>query len=358
MKKVLLTALSSLAFIGCSSDQQFYGVPPKNQVGELSINGRACDPNFDSWVEGAVVYTHLLERSGRIYKTIESISDEDGYWSLEDLPPEDTYTIYVQHGTTLLSKFEVDLEVESITLDDPACSPPDEFKAAVVTGDYDKFGKVLKQLGIENYDIINGKTGSSLVQFLSSEVALRQYSVIFFPGGHLEEDIIYDTDGSDEDGVVPTVLDALRDFVESGGVIYASDWSYDVVEGAWPDAFTFVGDDSLPDDAQIGTEAEVNASIEFAPMSALLGYSSVDISFDLDGWPVMESVGPDSYVYLEADVPYRMGLETYEIKDAPIMAGFDYGEGKVVYSSWRQYSNLSGNAKEVIKTTIQLTTNP
>jgi hypothetical protein len=350
--------LAACSFLACSNDQGFQTVTPKNQVGELTITGRACDAQFDTWVEGANVYTHLIDYTGRIYKTIESISDDQGYWSLSDLAPEEEYTIYVQHGTTLLSSFNVYLGVESITLEDPACSPPDDFKAAVVTGDYDKFGKVLTQLGIENYDVINGKTGNSLVQFLSSEVALRQYSVIFFPGGHLEEDIIYDTDGSDIDGVVPTVLQSLSNYVDAGGVIYASDWSYDVVERVWPDAIDFYGDDTIPDAAQVGIEAEVNASIEDNTMSTALGFDSVDVSFDLDSWPVMESIGGDSYVYLQADAPYRVGMETNEIDDAPIMVGFEFGEGKVVYSSWRQYSNLTGDAKDVIDAAIKLTTNP
>ena len=357
MKRLTVSLVLSLTMMGCSSENNFQSVTDKNKVGDLEITGRACDAAFDTWVEGANVYTHLIDYSGRIYKTVETVSDADGYWSLSGLPPEDEYTIYVQHGTALLSSFTVPLGVDSITLEDPACSPPDDFKAAVVTGDYDKFGKVLKQLGIENYDVINGKTGSSLVQFLSSEVALRQYSVIFFPGGHLEEDIIYDTDGSDDEGVVPQVLTSLRNYVEAGGVIYASDWSYDVIERGWPDAVDFLGDDSIPDDAQLGIEAEVTASIEDSTLRSSLTLDSVDISFDLDSWPVMESIGDDAYVYLTADVPYRIGMETYEISDAPIMIGADYGEGKIVYSSWRQHSNLAGDAKDLIDATISLTTN-
>lgn len=355
-----IALLLTLGALGgaCSSDQEFHGDPKQVQEGDLNINGRACDANFNTWVEGAVIYTHLIDSKGNLYKTIETISDVDGFWSLKDLPGETDYTIYVQHGATLLSKFDVYLASKTLDLEDPACSPPDSFKAAVVTGDYDKFGKVLKQIGIENYDVINGKTGSSLVQFLSSEVALRQYSVIFFPGGHLEEDVIYDTDGSDIDGVVPVVLDSLKNYVDAGGVIYASDWSYDVVEKAWPDAIEFFGDDSIPDDAQVGEEADVMAKIEHEGVSTSLGFSSVEIAFDLDTWPVIESVSSDSYVYMTADIPYRIGMETNQIDDAPIMAGFEYGKGRVVYSSWRQYSNLSGDAKDVIKKTIQLTTNP
>jgi len=346
-----------LCAAGCSSENNFQSVNEKNKVGDLAISGRACDAGFDTWVDGANVYTHLIDYSGRIYKTVETMSDTDGYWSLSGLPPEDEYTVYVQHGTTLLSSFTVTLGIDSITLDDPACSPPDDFKAAVVTGDYDKFGKVLKQLGIDEYDIINGKTGSSLVQFLSSEVALRQYSVIFFPGGHLEEDIIYDTDGSDEEGIVPQVLDSLRNYVDAGGVIYASDWSYDVIERGWPEAVDFLGDDTIPDDAQLGIEAEVTASIEDSNLQTALIMEEIDISFDLDSWPVMEDIGEDSYVYLSADIPYREGMETFEISNAPIMIGADYGEGKIVYSSWRQHSNLTGDAKELIDATIKMTTN-
>jgi hypothetical protein len=352
--RYLLSFTLLLALSGCENDQGFVEHPPSNNVGDLSVSGRACDPGFDVWVEGAIVYTHLIDEKGRLYKTLEATTDEQGYWTLTGLLPQTDYTIYVQFGTTLISTFDVFVEVEDLTLTDPACSPPDDFRAAVITGDYDKFGKVLKQLGVENYDVINGKTGSSLEQFLSSEVALSQYSVVFFPGGHREEDIVYDSDGTDIDGVVPLVKDSLRNYVNNGGVIYASDWSYDMIEQVWPEYIEFFGDDALPDDAQVGSEATVIADITNGSVETTLGFSDVEISFDLDTYPIIESVSGDTLIYMEADVPYRIGMETYEVRNSPIMVGFAYGEGIVLYSTWRQYSNMEGDALEVIRMMVNL----
>ncbi len=50
----------------------------------------------------------------------------------------------------------------------------------------------------------------------------------------------------------------------------------------------------------------------------------------------MVSVDDDVQVYIEADAPLLNGNPSSTITDAPMIVGFDHGEGRVVYSSFHQ----------------------
>lgn len=345
MNRILLTAL---LVAGCS-EYEVSKIPDATRLGELTLTGRICDPIRGTWLEGATVYTHLFDKDDKLFGTSTYITDDDGYYTLDRLASGYTYTIYVQYGNELIEKFEVTMPEENLTLDEPNCSALSLSNVAVITGDYDDYSTLLPSVGIDSYDVINGLTGETLVQFLSNEDKLLDYDAIFFPGGHLEEDVIYDTDGSDTSYKHLEVQDALRSYVKAGGVVYASDWSYDVVENIWPDAIDFLGDDTIPDAAQMGDEASLLASVADSSLESAVGSSQVAITFDLIEWPVMEGVGSGTTVLLRGTVPYRVGFETYTLTDVPILVEFEDGDGRVVFSSWRQSSNATGDALEVIR---------
>jgi hypothetical protein len=345
---IALLALGSLATTGCS-DQEFHSVAAPPQMGELTLQGRVCDPVRKTWLPDATVYTNLFDSDGHLFGTTQSITDEEGRWLLDRLAPELTYKIYVQYGTEVLEIFEVTMESDDMVLPEPNCAASSTSKVAVITGDYDHFDELLPQVGIESFELINGKTGDELVQFLSNLDGLMGYDAIFFPGGHLEEDVVYDVDGTDTEYKHLEVQDALRGYVQAGGVIIASDWSYDVVERIWPNHVDFLGDALVPDTAQDGVEASVLSSVSSSDLESSIGTNQVPISFDLDQWPVMEGVGADTEVLMTATVPYRVGQETFTLSGVPILVGFDDGDGKVFFSSWRQSTNNENDALSVIR---------
>ncbi len=51
----------------------------------------------------------------------------------------------------------------------------------------------------------------------------------------------------------PTVVDNVKEFVDRAGLVWLSDWSYDLIEAAFPDEIDFYGDDDILDSAQVGT---------------------------------------------------------------------------------------------------------
>lgn len=344
-----MRALLFLLAAACS-EHGFSEVKDYGGIYESTIAGRVCDPARNVWLEGAVVYTHIVTPEGNLVGTVETVTNENGSYLLDELRGDTTYTVYVQHGSAVIDMFDVTIEgTEDVVLPDPACRNDGVSSVAVVTGDFDAFGDVLTQLGFAGYDEINGQTGAELAQFLSQESNLENYDAIFFAGGHLEEDVLYDLDGDDVDGQVPAVLAALRGYVGAGGVIVASDWSYDVVERAWPEKVDFLGDDDEPDAAQLGTPTSIDASVTQAALQEHLGQDTVNTHFDLDAWPIMESAASDVVVYEMADVPWAFGMNEDQTRNAPLYVSFEEGDGQVVYTSWRLSANMDGKAREVIQ---------
>lgn len=326
--------------LGCTSDNSFHSVPDAEAPGGNTITGRVCDPELLTWKEGAIVYTHLSDETGFIYDTRTTESNEDGYWTLEELPGDRDYEIWVQVDNAIVDSFLVHLdEGDDLLLDEPNCFQDLELDVAVVSGDYDDFGALLEQIGIVDYDLVNGQTGEEILQFLQNAQTLSTYDVIFFNGGHLEEDVFYDIDGTDVDGVVPEVRANLEAFAQAGGMLYASDWSYDVIESIWPDKIDFLGDDAVPDDAQRGEVGTIKATVADDGMKGVLGADKVDVLYDLAVWPPVESTGQGVTTYMTGKATWRDGDDLSELSGSPLLMSFKVGQGLVVYSTYRNESN-------------------
>lgn len=341
--------LALLCLSGCSENGLSI-VKDYGGIYESTLSGRVCDVDSGRWLEGAVVYTHILNDAGALIDTRETLTDADGGWTLEELRGDQSYTVYVQYGNEIVDMFDVELaDNDSLEVPTPACDA-ELGRVAVITGDYDDWATTLTEVGISNYDLINGLSGEDLGQFLSDGDNLAEFGAIFFAGGHVEEDVIYDTDGSDTAGVVPAVQAAIQAFVEAGGVAYVSDWSYDVLELCWPDKVNFLGEDASPDAAQLGEPDEIRAAIVHAPLADAIGHENANVVFDLDTWPVVTAVAEGVRVYEQANqVPYREGVEQATQADSPLLLSFEPGEGRVVFSSWRMAANLDGSGPGVLR---------
>lgn len=344
----LLTA-AALA-TACKNDNSLAAVVPEADGDLVTVEGRVCDPERGTWLEGATVYMHLFTEDGVHYDTKLDETDADGMFQLVDIPATGLQPIFVQYGNEVIDQYSVEApEGESyIVLPDPDCGGGSS-AFAVVTGDYDDFAATLQELGYGSFDIVNGQTGDELVQFLSSDTALGSYDAIFFAGGHLEEDVIYDSDGNDTAGSAAAVQQAVRAYVEGGGVVVATDWSYDLVETIWPDQVDFLGEDRFPDDAQRGESGRVNASVTNDGLSAAASASELAIDYDLIEWPLVEDVDPSTTVYLRGDVTWRDGEDTQTLRDKPLMVSFAAGAGTVWFSTFRFGPNVDTTGKAAVR---------
>lgn len=347
---ILSVAAIALATTACKNDNSLAAVVPKPDGDLVTVQGRVCDPDRGTWLEGATAYMHLFTDDGVHYDTKMDETDEGGYFQLVDIPYGDLQPIFVQYGNAVIDQYTVEAPegLTYITLPDPDCGGGDA-AFAVVSGDYDDFAVTLQELGYGSFDVVNGQTGDELVQFLGNAEGLANYDAIFFGGGHLEEDVIYDTNGSDVDGQVAEIQATLRAYVENGGHLVATDWSYDLIEVLWPDRIAFLGDDLVADDAQRGETGTVTAAITNDDLLASAGVTEVNISYDLIEWPLIEDVSPDTNVYLRGTVTFREGQDTQALRDKPLLVGFSVGAGTVWFSTFRFGPNLETSGKSAVR---------
>lgn len=337
-----VTSFAALFLFGCQETNFFIekDEPYIPQAG--SIEGRVCDPSGLTWLSDAEIYTYLRDPDGHVYDSKTVYSDRDGYWLIDDLPQSYYYDIFVQFRSDIIET-HTDIYVtdgERVILEEPDCFDPLEVNVAVVAGDYDDFQLVLSNMGFANYDLVDGLSFVDLRSFLSDPAALEPYDIIFFNGGHVEEDIIYDTDETNTEQV-QQVRDTILSYVQAGGTIYASDWAYDVIETIWPEKVNFVGDDEIPDAAQLGEYDIVQAAVSDSALATFLDKTYVDIEFDLPVWPVVENTAGSVSTHLSANVDYREGTNQFTLAASPILLSFSSGEGKVVFASFRVAKNAT-----------------
>lgn len=337
--RLILLPLLAASLVGCSDTGLVYNKDEPVVVAPGTITGRVCDPSGRTWLSDALAYVNLVDDNGVIYDTRRAYSDLDGNWTLDDLPGEHEYELYVTYGTEVLEQETIYVgDGETIQLEEPDCFDPLALKVAVVTGSYDDFDRVLDDMGFANYELIDGESTDTLIDFLTNFDAMQKYDIIFFNGGMAEEGVIYDT--KDDTNPVPgEVIANLQAYVQAGGSTYWSDWSYDGVERAWPDRIEFVGADEVPDDAQKGEYASVSAAIADASLSEFLDADYTTIEYDLPVWPPIENVSSSVSVHLTGSVPYSDGLSEYTLSGVPLLVSFNDGGGKVVFSTFRVVRN-------------------
>ncbi len=339
-----------LALLGCENDTSLtFKKEDEIIVNPGAIKGRVCDPSGRTWLADAMAYVNLVDEDGVIREVREAYSDADGRWELADLPGDSEYTFFVTYGATELDTQTVWVDSgETVEMPEPDCFDPLSLDVAVVTGDYDDFDVLLDQMGFANYELVDGKDPATLAAFLADPAELSRFDIVFFNGGFTEEDTVYNSE-DEFDATCATAVQNLRDFVTAGGSVYASDWAYDVVELGWPERLDFIGADEIRNDAQLGDYEEVNAAISDTSMSEFLGKQYMSIDYDLPVWPPMEQTARSVSVHLTGSVPYSDGLNDYTLTSVPLLASFNDGDGKVVFSTFRVARNANQDMVNVLQ---------
>ncbi len=344
------SALSLLVLAACSEREFSVTSTPEVVPRDAHIKGRVCDPVTQRWLEGAMVYTNLFDEGGVVYDTSVSLSDSDGRWEFT-VPGERTYDVYVQIGNDVVEQIQVTVsEGETVEVPDPPCFQELDANVAVVTGDWDDLGRVFPTIGITDWTIVNGQTGLEIIDFLTDDANLGEYDALFFDGGHLEAGIFY---GPPDDPTVAAVHSALRRWVRNGGYLFASDWSYDVIEQIWPDEIEFFGDDLVPDAAQVGEPGTVTADLMDEDLADVIQAAQIDLTYDIPVWPVAEEVGENAKIWMIGAPDFRLGFDVYRMEDSPLLVSFQKGDGRVVFSSFRLSVNEDENLRKSLRVLLE-----
>ena len=142
------------------------------------------------------------------------------------------------------------------------------------------------------------------------------------------EDIVFVNCGT-ADYVDPQ---ALRSFVQRGGVAYLSDWAIKPLQEAFPEMVRSYSQDT--------DEMRVMARVEDQEIASVIG-SHIEVYFDLGSWVKIESC--DATVILSAVIHNRR---------TPIMIMRKYGKGTVFYTSFHNHASASQKEKDLLKLLI------
>lgn len=280
------------------------GVAGDDDCGD--ITGIICSPDGESPTVGAEVIVETAAGD-----TIQTITDENGAYYLYCIPAGRvdvnfgrghfrgrTTTTVVAHETTVV--------------EEPTCLEAASVNIAVIIGSFDHVQDILTDL-----DIPHNLHQSA--QLLTSLSMMQAYDIIFLNCG-MDDSQVRD----------PAVVANIQAFIAGGGSMYASDFAYDAVEGAFPLQVDFAGDDLIANSAQQGFVSPlVSQVIDPAILARLGGQADVTLTF-LGGYGVMDAAAPTTLVHVVGEVlGPGTGLR-------PLLISFQLtpDSGKFVYTSF------------------------
>ncbi len=162
-------------------------------------------------------------------------------------------------------------------------------KILVTTPCYDNIGEVLKSMNIP-YSQYNKKN-------------LLDCDILFLNCG------------------TPDVIEKklLVDFVQKGGILYASDLTSSFLNDTFPNNFSFNGS---------GTSCTLSAKIVDGRLIEYIG-NEMTITFDLGGWSMLESISTGKVLMKRNDT------------GKPIMVEVPFGNGRIYYTSFHNHAQAS-----------------
>lgn len=313
--------------------------------GAGSLSGRICNPSGDGWIVGAQVSVSIdFDGDGVEDVRLQDMTDADGRYTLEGVPMG-TWTVYVTKGS-YSTEFEVNFPGGSYELPEETCLDPNSVNVAVVLGDFDNIGAILSRLDIE-YDAYGRQ---DYLDLLRSPDKLSEYDIVFFNCGMPMEWIT-------ERGVISS---NLRDYVEKGGSIYASDWAHAIVEATFPYAIDFHGDDDIfaspelgmdHDHPYVGAATSFQADVIDETMRGAIGSSHAQIVYDLDSWVLPTSIGPSSIAMITGPAQYYSDWNIGTQPNTPLAVQFAEG-GTVIYTTFHNEHQMTQDMEAALKEII------
>jgi hypothetical protein len=250
-------------------------------------------------------------------------------------------------------------------------------QVAAVSGDFDRIESSLLRNGVQT-EIYEGYISAPVydadedteigqtplqVEKLFTELdedgdpLLLGFDALFLNSGvrGMGEFVYNDVDPDDALVSDPAVVEGLRTYVSRRRTVVASDWSYDLIEQAWPDKITFLDEAEGLDAAQRGTSSSVVATVTDEALAEALGNDQLEVFFDFSYWTVMESVGSGVTVHMRGDVEYRPtdGSSTARLENVPLLVSFEHQGGRVILSSFAWRAQRQAVADTLLLTMVE-----
>lgn len=335
------------------------------------VQGVACAPKAGVSVAYAAVTLDVQSPclSGTTTYHADTQADAKGAYTFKNVPPG-VGTVGITKGSF---KTSIPVNIEggkTIDLTQPTsdrCFKASGVKIAVIQGDSDEIGALLDDLGFAHDDFATGASGtvakSAAATFLTNLTKMNTYDVIFVNCGGSLDSLI---------SAKPTILTNVQAFVNAGHSFYASDWAWQIVEGAFPNAIDFWGDDAKLSKSTTGpsttlgprqgpgpTLAEkkagapaftMNGTVVDTGLATVLGKATTTIYEDLGTWVVMQKPGAGTVVEVETALTDGKGGDWGTV---PLVVRFSAGQGHVVYTSFHNIAvKDAGGPVDDIKTIL------
>lgn len=257
-----------LGFSGCNrSEDPLYINQENPTLITGKISGKVFAKNGIKTIGGALIFT--LGNDGQMYNTY---SAADGTFVLE--APIGIRKVQIQTGTGQNFRTEISVEVkenQTTALTAESSKLTQIATMAYVQGSYDKIEDIITALGYTATQITYAD--------LQNMTTISQYDIIFLNCGSKPGNIT----GSQ------LISDNLGTFVTNGGSLYASDWSVSyLVGGAQNTTMCDPSGGFIPDSKlcskNIGGSGMLQATISNANLATALGFTTLDINYDLGSW--------------------------------------------------------------------------
>lgn len=299
------------------------------------VQGRICAPDGETWVQGAVVYVDT--EWGRLSTT----TDVDGFFKLEGVPVG-AQEVLIEKGSYSASVDVVISANELLQLANDECIG--DVDIGVFSGSYDNIQSILQRLSIP-YDEINGAWDDlgnepEHIEFLKDPARMAEYDILFFNCG-------IDAQWTLE----PIIVQNIRDYVENGGSIYASDQAYYVLEGAFPNAADFMGNDVDAYAAYVGSVGHVTGDIRNPALKSALGKETAEINYDLDSWASIEAAN-EAEVLIEGTFSF-VDMESMDFDSqshhGPLAVRHTAGSGVVLYTTFHNEPQITEDMDNLLR---------
>lgn len=360
MKPYLMSLLIVLSFLSCTNDKT-------SQNEEHLISGKFLAPNHQDPISNAKVRAY-----SNTSLSAETVTDAQGNYTLPLI--SGAYNLILNKGKF---KTEKQITIEGdVVLDNFSVETLPSI--GVVTGYYDNIESVLYDIGLFNpvtneplFDIIEGNDGVSRLNQISgahnnhihADVNRTQNNPFLEPNtdfhfGDLMNDasllnnydILFLNCGLSE--VLQENSSVLADFVNNGGILYATDWAV-----TYLDAITNSGSNYLTPytPTKSGTSVTTVATILEGDLSdwLLINYNiSIDDTVEIDdflpSWQVIDSYDDSTTIsWLNGEVSFRDETQTEIIANKDLAFTFIHGDGAVFYSSFHTENNEINDFSEV-----------
>ena len=316
------------------------------------VKGVACAPSATFNVAFAAiaidVTTPCLSGTTTFHADVQA--DAKGAYAFNNVPPgAGVVTVTKGSFKTTIPVTIVGGQTADLTLPtSDRCFKANGLKLAVIQGDADSIETLLDDLGFAHDNFASGTASntdkSAAATLLTDLTKMQKYDVIFLDCSSTLDTLI---------SKKPAIITNIQAYVKAGHSLYASDWAWQVVEGAFPSAIEFWGDDAKLSKSTTGpstttgprqgpgpTMAQkkagaaaftMSADIVDAGLTAVLGKASTTIYEDLGTWVVMQSPGTGTTVEVQGALTDGKGGDWGTV---PLVVRFAVGSGHVVYTSF------------------------